>query len=411
MLLHFLAVEGRSEPHASDKLEGPVITMSLRTRERRMMSRLSRQFFLRGVIVTATFGLLPSLAVAQQTPTPDGGGLPLSASQPVEETRTDDAKPAEDWSLTPATALRVLDQNEAADFLGTADDYTAALSPLDRQVRVGSTDSVDDATIRAFQAKAAREFSADERASLLRLLAKLRPKLTILRDLFPAEVKLIKTSGEEEGEAAYTRRDAIILPGRMLAQGPEQVEKLLLHELFHILSRHRPDLRRALYREVRFEPIPELLLPADWAARKLTNPDAPHLDVVFTWITKQETGAAGVPLLYAKSAKYDPDTDGGLFDVLNFRLILVEKTEAGWTPVLRDGHPLVADPHALPDYYRAIGRNTDYIIHPEEVLADNFVMLLTGRKDLPDPWLPRRMATHLVRPEALPPSESATTSP
>ena len=34
--------------------------------------------------------------------------------------------------------------------------------------------------------------------------------------------------------------------------------------------------------------------------------------------------------------------------------------------------PVLLDPEDLPDYHRRIGRNTNYIIHPDEILADNF---------------------------------------
>ena len=34
----------------------------------------------------------------------------------------------------------------------------------------------------------------------------------------------------------------------------------------------------------------------------------------------------------------------------------------------------------LKEYYEQIGNNTDYIVHPEEVMADNFSYLVTGKK-------------------------------
>lgn len=43
------------------------------------------------------------------------------------------------------------------------------------------------------------------------------------------------------------------------------------------------------------------------------------------------------------------------------------------------------------DFFVAIGRNTRYIIHPEEVLAENFVIVMLGREDLPNPEVPKRL--------------------
>jgi hypothetical protein len=36
------------------------------------------------------------------------------------------------------------------------------------------------------------------------------------------------------------------------------------------------------------------------------------------------------------------------------------------------------DPQATPAYFDRIGRNTKYIIHPDEILADNFTLLVFG---------------------------------
>jgi hypothetical protein len=46
-------------------------------------------------------------------------------------------------------------------------------------------------------------------------------------------------------------------------------------------------------------------------------------------------------------------------------------------------------------FYEQVGRNTDYIIHPEEILADNFEYLLIGKPNLPSPDVQRRLAAAL----------------
>lgn len=44
------------------------------------------------------------------------------------------------------------------------------------------------------------------------------------------------------------------------------------------------------------------------------------------------------------------------------------------------------------DFYDRMGRNTQYIIDPEEVLADNFSLLLTGMTEgLPSPEVIQKM--------------------
>jgi hypothetical protein len=43
------------------------------------------------------------------------------------------------------------------------------------------------------------------------------------------------------------------------------------------------------------------------------------------------------------------------------------------------------EPSQVPGFSEQVGQNTKYIIHPEEILADNFVFLLNGRINLPSP--------------------------
>ena len=76
-------------------------------------------------------------------------------------------------------------------------------------------------------------------------------------------------------------------------------------------------------------------------------------------------------------------------------LLQLERDGADWRPVLRNGQPILVDPASVPGYAAQIGDNTKYIIHPEEILADNFVFLLDGRIDLPTPRVVEAMGNVL----------------
>ena len=47
-----------------------------------------------------------------------------------------------------------------------------------------------------------------------------------------------------------------------------------------------------------------------------------------------------------------------------------------------------------------VGNNTDYIIHPEEILADNFALLVLGEHNMPSPEIPQKMREILLRKPA-----------
>jgi hypothetical protein len=45
----------------------------------------------------------------------------------------------------------------------------------------------------------------------------------------------------------------------------------------------------------------------------------------------------------------------------------------------------------LEGFVEQVGRNTGYIIHPEEILADNFKLLATGAENVPSPQILDKM--------------------
>jgi hypothetical protein len=47
--------------------------------------------------------------------------------------------------------------------------------------------------------------------------------------------------------------------------------------------------------------------------------------------------------------------------------------------------PLLVEPAEVLGFIEQVGKNTGYIIHPEEILADNFMMLVLEIKNLPSP--------------------------
>jgi hypothetical protein len=57
--------------------------------------------------------------------------------------------------------------------------------------------------------------------------------------------------------------------------------------------------------------------------------------------------------------------------------------------------PVVIDPKKVPAFYEKIGKNTQYIIHPDEILADNFVHLMMGNQNLATPRIVERMGRML----------------
>jgi hypothetical protein len=50
-----------------------------------------------------------------------------------------------------------------------------------------------------------------------------------------------------------------------------------------------------------------------------------------------------------------------------------------------NGKPIIYNIEDITGFFEQVGRNTDYILHPEEIMADNFAFTLIGSKGLPNP--------------------------
>jgi hypothetical protein len=282
---------------------------------------------------------------------------------------------------------------KARAVLGERDDFVARLSPFDRAARLKSAEDVSEVEYLAFARAAAREWSNDERARLEAAFTVIRPRLAELLPELEAPILLINTSGEEEGGAGYTRANAIMLPQALTDE--RELQRLLAHEIFHVVSRNNPDLKQALYAAIGFEPCGELALPPQLAARKMTNPDAP---VNEHCIEVQVDGARvwGMPILLSRQERFDPAAGVPFFGYLTLSMLLVERGGASSRPLERDGAPILLPFDRLGGLREQIGRNTRYVIHAEEILASNFELLVQGASNAPSPEVLERMRAVLV---------------
>ena len=308
---------------------------------------------------------------------------------------TSAATAADDLPLVGRTEVHLASVEEAQELLAARDEFALALSPLDRQLRLKRADEVALERWLEFTAGEARDFSPAEVQRVKAALEGVSQRIARFKLQLPDKIVLVRTTGKEEGNAAYTRQAAIILPEKVLAYPRQQLESLLLHELFHLISRHDPALRSKLYAIVGFRPCNRIELPEAWEARRITNPDAPHVDC-YIELEVEYRKLLAAPLLYGTPPKYDAQRGGSLFDYLTFKLLVLRKEGQRLIPELMDGRPVVIDPRGIDDFTRQIGKNTNYIVHPDEILADNFVLLAGGGEEVPTPRILEEMARELA---------------
>jgi hypothetical protein len=304
-------------------------------------------------------------------------------------------KPAETVPLTEGVVVRFADVAAGRAVLTADDDFSTRLSKFDLQSRLKTDQDASREAWKMHIAEQVTEWPADERAKVEKIIATLQTKLKTLRLPLPKEVLLIRTTGKEEDDAAYTRANAIVLSASRLRHQPAPLESILTHELFHVLSRNDLATRRALYNIVGFTIGDDIKLPQSLDDRRITNPDAPKLDC-YIELKNEERQITAVPLLYATPSAYDPKAGKRFFDYVTFRLLVVDKVDGTWQPRMKEQQPVVLDPKGVDSFFDQIGKNTTYIWHPDEILADNFVHLVNRRMNLATPRITEEMAKVLA---------------
>jgi hypothetical protein len=286
-------------------------------------------------------------------------------------------------AIGPGSRATFVSAEEGARILTRRDIFVAELSPFDRSARLEVAREVPEAEYLAFVAKQARDWTPQERDRLRGILEGFQRDTAAWKVPLPRDVWLVKTTGLEEGRAAYCRGPAVVLPENVIAEDPARLRTTVYHELFHVFSSTHPNLRKALYAIVGFELTrAEIVPPPALLRRRLTNPDAPRL-AAFTRVRVDGKTVAATPFLSGKSDLYDAKAGGRFFDQMDFRLLVLDVDPATGVaePALSEsGEPRLVSVKDVPDYLDRVGRNTNYIIHPEEVLADNFVLLVDRAK-------------------------------
>jgi hypothetical protein len=203
---------------------------------------------------------------------------------------------------------------------------------------------------------------------------------SVKADIFPDTVKLIKTHGKHYGDGVYyTRGNYIIIPANVLRKRDRAtVKTTMYHEVFHIYSRLHPEKRAELYKLIGFEQIgrDNLIMPGPLAGQVLHNPDGVDFGQKIT-VQMPLGPIQAIPIIYASEASYTPKKSE-FFSYLEFSLFEVRQQPDGrWkVETMTDGLTSSLNMGKVDDFYRQIRDNTTYIIHPDEVLADNFAFIM-----------------------------------
>lgn len=266
-------------------------------------------------------------------------------------------------------------QAEASERLGTSDSYTKALSKFDLTSRTKNKESTEEGDYLTYASQQAQAWTAEEKTVLEERILGIKDKIDALglKLEFPEEILLIKSTMDEEGGAvSYTRENYIVVRGLVN-------ESFLIHELFHILTRFKPEIRSELFETINFTESNRITYPEGIRDLVITNPDAPFLEHTIT--VEIDGESEEVVFILVSEEEWD---GGSFFTYLKQRLMFVGGAANEKQATLVDDMPVLRNFAAATDLKQKIGTNTDYTLHPEEILAEHFVMLVL-EQEVPEP--------------------------
>lgn len=278
---------------------------------------------------------------------------------------------------------RFATQAEAQMLITDIDQHTNNLNQFDLNVRL-QTQNARKSQLLRLGMESTRSWSDTDKAKVNKVFATIEAAIKKLKLKFsyPAEVIIMKTTMAEEGGAdAYTRKNWIAIGEEALEKMPdEDFARLVAHELFHILTRTDLAFKKKVYDVIGFTVLDRpIVFPSDLIQKLISNPDVSQRDSYAPFTIDGQTMNCTM-VIYTDQ----PYTEGTLFQYIKVGLVPLNEQ---FIPLQQNGVTTIYALEQASDFQARVGRNTGYVIDPEEVLADNFSFLIMGKAGLPDPQI------------------------
>ena len=256
---------------------------------------------------------------------------------------------------------RFASAEEGKELMLSNTEYYENITQIDIDNRLGRSGATLDELLEASTAEV-KSFNLFERYLIDRHIANMARTLERNSYKLPKleEIQFIKTDMTVEGMSAsgYTHGTQISLTSAnviasVIPETGKFFERTLWHELFHCLTRNNPEFRAAMYSLINFTVTgTDYELPPSVRDFYRSNPDVEHHDSYATFNINGQDIDCFVVWIYLQ------EQDGSYSD------------EAVLVPV--DGTDTYYLPEQASNFYEVFGNNTDYLLDPEECMADNF---------------------------------------
>ena len=269
-----------------------------------------------------------------------------------------------------------IDSTNAANAIlnDTGDNFFESISESDISIQMKrsekflSKNEAKDAYKKFLQSEVT-DFNEKEKFFLLTVFDSALVKINkINTHLINNEIGLVKIKTNHYGkDVYYTRARNIFIPDDIFNKSNlEEQLPVMIHEIWHIISRENKELREKSYALIGFFPHgKKIVFPSILKDRLLLNPDGVSTDYAIK-LGKQYA----LPLISSNESNFKMEKPS-FFDYLRFDLYPIDET--GNILLDKNGNTKL-DAFANAEFFEKIKDNTQYIIHPDEILADNFML-------------------------------------
>ena len=258
---------------------------------------------------------------------------------------------------------RFADAEEGIELRMQNDSYFNKLNQNDLDYRTGKSGS----TLEDFKELAKKQgdtFTEEEKKVIADSISRIEARFKEIGFNYPSnlDIVFVKNKMEDEfGALAYTQGNQIYLESENLnfikdLSDPIDIDEMIAHELFHILSRNNPNLRQAIYNVFGFTIADEPNFTPEIRNILASNPDVEKFDSYAMFnINGEMTKAVVVTILK------NPYEDGqDLFSSLSPGIVPYDNPDKYYTI------------DQVSNFWEVFGENTGYVITTEEAIADNF---------------------------------------
>ena len=268
------------------------------------------------------------------------------------------------------------DKDEAVKRYLANEEYFADMSISDIQYRTQDKNGTVE-ELKAFGTAQMQEFTDEEKTAITNTLKEMESELKSGGYRLPpmGEIVFIKSTQLEEGDSgAYTHGTHIYLGQYLIDMicSEDEIDRkfgkeTLWHEIFHCLTRNDPEFRKDMYGMIHFTvQDKEYELPSSVLDRYISNPDVEHHNSYASFDIGGEMIDCYVTLIVSKPFEKEGDS---FFDYAETALVPVDGSD---TYYLSDD---------AENFWEVFGENTDYVLDPEECMADNFAFAMTYGED------------------------------